>query len=64
MLENADHNPTGKEHVIGEILVAGGNAAAGFLQNNDGKLNAAMRAIRDAADSYLQSQGSSPAPQS
>lgn len=63
MLENLDTNTTGKDDVIGQILVAAGNAASGFQLGNDGKFNAAIRAIVEAGQSYLQSQSPAPASQ-
>jgi len=56
MLQGLDTNKTGKDDVMGNILVSAGSAATGYQQNNDGKFNAALRAIRDVCDAHLSQQ--------
>jgi hypothetical protein len=52
-LEAQDTNTTGKDDLIGLLLVSGGDALTGFASNNDTKLRKAITAIRDGADAYL-----------
>lgn len=56
-LETMDANSTGKDDVIGMLLVAGSEAFQGFVQSNDGKLDRALIAIHKSTGSYLTSRG-------
>jgi hypothetical protein len=56
-LENLDENTTGRDDVVGMLLVAGSDAFQAYVQSNDGKLDRALAAIYKSTGAYLKSRG-------
>jgi len=55
--QSMDENSTGKDDVVGVLLVAGADVFQGYMQSNDGKLDRAMTAINKSSTAYLKSKG-------
>jgi hypothetical protein len=55
-LENLDQNSTGKDDVVGVMLVAGAEVFEGFMSSNDSKLDKAMVAINKSSAAYCLSR--------